>query len=119
MLCANETNCGGEAEIFLEALPWGAQLSLLEPSGQFVVELVTPNVYNVTCTILGLKVTDECTPAANTTIRVENGTSDVIETPGLAEPNDNCSLGGTGAGVIQIVESLTEDTTSGTLEASE
>ena len=119
LLCANETNCGGEAEVFPELLPWNTQLNLLEPSGKFVDALTSEAGYNVTCTILGLKVVDECTAAIGTTTKVENGTSDVVETPGLAEPNGTCSLGGAGAGVIQVVEALIEDTTAGTLAASE
>lgn len=120
LLCANETNCGGEGEVFPEDLPWNTQLNLLEPSGKFVDELVTTAAYDVTCVILGIKVTDECSAGEGTATKVENGTADVVETDGaVAEPHGNCSLGGAGAGVIQTVEGLTEDTSSGTLAASE
>jgi hypothetical protein len=119
LTCTNQTNCGGTPEVYAEGFPWGTQLDLLEPSGKFQDLLTTTAVYDVTCTILGIKVTDECTAPIGTSTSVENGAADVVLTAGaIAEPHASCTAGSSTSGVIQTVEALTA-TETGTLQASE
>jgi hypothetical protein len=118
LICTNQTNCSGGGEVYAEGLPWGTQLELTA-GGTFIDKLTTVAAYNVTCTILGVKVTDECKALVGTETSVGNGAADVVLTPGVeALPHGECSAGNKESGVIETVEALTA-TETGTLQASE
>jgi hypothetical protein len=101
LLCPSVRTCQGESEMFPIGLPWKTQLEL---SGANVIDLTsaTKIAYEIVCTILGVKVTDECTQSTAAGI-VENMLG---ETPpdvlvNFGEQTGNCTVGGAGKGSIE------------------
>jgi hypothetical protein len=87
-------------EVAPEGLPWHTLLFLDETTGKFL-DNAFKATYTVTCTILGVKGTDECT--------VTNGTFEVVasaeggEAKGKVSPAANCTLGGTSSGEEEFI----------------
>lgn len=80
-------------------LPWHT-LMFLDASGEYL-DIIFKAGYEVTCTILGIKVTDECT--------VENASVELVasiegaEAKGVVGPNASCTVGGAGSGKEEYV----------------
>jgi hypothetical protein len=97
MLCKSGGGCEAsttDVEYSPESLPWHGLLFLSE-SGTFL-ELVGKATYVVSCLVLDIKVTDECT-STNGTSELINGAKGV---EGKKEeevtPDGSCSVGGAG-----------------------
>jgi hypothetical protein len=88
-----------DIEVAPDGLPWHGLLFLME-NGEMLLVLNSVVTYTVTCLDLGLKITDECTAAAGTSGKIENGTASA-EQKGEATPRANCTLGGSGTGLIE------------------
>jgi len=116
--CPPQTACEKPGSVVPVGLPWHTLL-ILEEVGLFkdIVRQATAG-YEVKCTVFGITSTDTCTALENSGGKVTNGTTDVTLTPETILPNGNCSLGGNGAGKIQVVEGLIA-TLTGTLSVSE
>jgi len=116
--CPSQTACEGPGSVFPVGLPWHTLL-ILEEVGLFkdIVRQATAG-YEVTCKVFGISSTDKCTALENSGGKVSNTGTDVVLTPEAILPNGNCSLGGNGAGKIQVIEGLIA-TLTGSLTVSE
>jgi hypothetical protein len=124
--CENKENCGASGALVLVFplnLPW-VDLLYLRENGQIWDDVTSKAAekaasgpgYEIECTILGTKLTDECTTAAGLTeFQVINNTA--AELNGSASPPGNCTQGGAGAGVNEMFDApITVET--GTLTVS-
>jgi hypothetical protein len=124
--CENKENCGGTgalASVYPLNLPW-VDLLYLRENGQIWDDVTSKAAekaaagpgYEVECTILGTKITDECTtPAGLTEFQIINNTA--AEANGPSAPNGNCTAGGAGAGINEAFDApITVET--GTLTVS-
>jgi len=100
------TCAAGSIKVEALNLPWLTQL--LEPTlGVFVDDLTAGTGGNpgwlIECTVLGLKVTDECT-TANGKTNIENLADGLVKVvfPEIVEPIEqaNCTLGGVEQGLV-------------------
>lgn len=90
-------------EVAPEKLPWKFQAKGAESSEVSILNNGSLDL-SVTCTILGIKATDECTGETSSKLEgVENGLLAPVESAKL-----NCSVGGTGAGALTIYWFLLE-----------
>jgi hypothetical protein len=100
--CKNVSGCetAHATEVAPEVLPWQTLLVLDSVTGLFL-DYVVKATYAVTCTIVGLKTTDEC--------KVEGGKFEVLsaaegaEAKGAVEPLGNCSIGGKEKGEEEFI----------------
>jgi hypothetical protein len=108
--CENKENCGATGAlvvVFPLHLPW-LDLLFLKENGQIWDDVTSPGSsagpgYETECTVLGTKITDECTSTGGLTqFLVINNTA--AELNGTAEPNGLCTQGGAGSGVNQVFE---------------
>lgn len=107
LACTNDANCTSP-KVWATGLPWKTELELMiDGTETFFVNLIKSFAgYYVECTVLGVKVAEECTTfetAIKTTNAVggiaEQGFSDVFqELAGLKLAD--CSLGGGAAGEV-------------------
>jgi hypothetical protein len=124
--CENKENCGAAGALALVYplnLPW-IDLLYLRENGQIWDDLTSKAAekaaagpgYEVECTILGTKITDECTsPAGLFEFQVINNTA--AELNGPSAPNGNCTTGGAGDAVFEAFDApITVET--GTLTVS-
>jgi hypothetical protein len=96
-LCKASGGCEENAtdiEVSPENLPWHSLLYLTE-LGKFRY-LVVKGTYSMSCLIVGIKITDECTET-NASVEIVNVAGGVEEV-GAATPLANCSIGGAEAG---------------------
>jgi hypothetical protein len=107
--CTADTgsSCAKEPDIELSpvGLPWHTNLSLME-NGAFLFESRGSGPgglggWEIVCLVAGIKVTDTCEEASDS-ILVENVTEGTEEV-GAETPSANCSLGGTGTGLVEAV----------------
>jgi len=96
--CVKEENCGGTPSVAPEELPWHTLLYLVESTGKYR-DLTFHAGYSVTCTILGIKVEDNCTTT--------NSSAEIVNPAGGAEsigeitPKGTCSAGGAGTAFLE------------------
>jgi hypothetical protein len=88
-----------DIEVAPDGLPWHGLLFLME-NGEMLLEIQSVAEYTVTCLDLGLKITDECTIPAGISGKIVNSATSA-EQSGEATPRVNCSLGGSGTGLIE------------------
>jgi hypothetical protein len=105
LLCETEKNCETDAKSPIELwplnLPW-VTLAYLMENGK-ILDLILNSTYHLKCLVLGVNAEDECS-AAETGLVIENGTGIVLSPNGsITEPLANCTQGGTGSGVNEIV----------------
>ena len=100
--CANELNCGTPIEVWPVGLPWGTQLFLMAgTTGEPILELITGSGYEIVCTELGVKVTDEC-KATDTEVLVQNNSvtgNAEIPSKSRMEPLALCTQSGEETGI--------------------
>jgi hypothetical protein len=118
LTCEKQSECEEAAKVAPIDLPWDTELQLEEPGGLFRDLVVSAAGYEVTCKVFGISSTDECKATLDSGGLVSNGASDVLLTAETILPNGTCSLGGSGAGKIQVIEGLIA-TLTGTLSVSE
>jgi hypothetical protein len=73
--CTNTANCGGTPKVWAKKLPWKTAAELMiDGTETFFVDLIINGEYESECTVLGTKVTDECTsPEVATELTNEAG----------------------------------------------
>jgi hypothetical protein len=111
MKCEGTGACEtSSAEFAPEGLPWHGLIFLDAVTGLFLT-VYFKSAYSVTCKILGIKTTDECTAT-------EDG-DEIVNTIEGAEfkegeellPDGNCTIGGSGEGTIiytvNVIQTLT------------
>jgi hypothetical protein len=99
-----------------EKLPWRGSLVLSE-AGTFLTELLEGEAaYVVSCLVLGIKVTDECS-TTKSKFEVLNVTGGV-EAMGEGSPLANCSLGGAEKGRLEALPGNLLKALAGTLSIS-
>lgn len=117
LLCKSHKFCEESAtdiEFSEEDLPALTLLFLVE-SGQFR-DAATGYSYFVSCLVLGIKVSEECT--ANSSYEVKNVTGG-IEGIGKWTPNGTCTVGGSGSGEITwVAGNVLSPVSGGTLTVS-
>jgi hypothetical protein len=125
--CENKESCGAAGALALVYplnLPW-VDLLYSRENGQIWDDVTSEAAekaaagpgYEVECTILGTKITDECTTASGLTeFQVINNTA--AELNGPAEPNGNCTAGGAGAGINEVFDAPITVNEGGTLTVS-
>ena len=60
--CTNTANCGGTPKVWMVGLPWKTTAELMvDGTETFFVDLLIGFKFEPECTVLGTKVTDECT----------------------------------------------------------
>jgi len=113
LLCPPVKTCTGETEILPKGLPWKTQLTL---SGTSVLDVTTVPLigYEVICTVLGIKITDECTRtegSGTTENMLEEAPADVLVNFN-EQGGASCTIGGAhesdteGFGLITALEGL-------------
>jgi hypothetical protein len=119
LLCRPSKGCelnATDIEVSPEGLPFSSLLYLAE-FGAFLDATVHAG-YSVSCLILGVKVSEECT-LANSVDEVVNA-SFSVEAIGELIPPGNCTLGGAGTGDIEpLTGNSMRPRFSGTLTVSE
>jgi len=95
LLCPPVKTCAGEIEVYPLGLPWKTQLEL---SGANVIDLMSATTigYEVACTVLGIKVTDECTQtelSGTVENMLEETPADVLQNFAAIGEGD-CTVGG-------------------------
>lgn len=103
--CKGVKLCGGTITVLPLHLPWHTQLE--QVSEEVIRDKVTSGGsgepgWSVECTILGIKVLDECTGA--TTVAAEDVTGGVDMSYDAKSARTNCTQGGAGSGVIKGTE---------------
>jgi hypothetical protein len=104
LLCESDAICEESAtdiEVVPELSPWHFLLYLIEGSGKYRTINKSLITYVVTCLVLGLKITDECS-AQNSTVEMRNVTGGV-EFVGATSPRGTCSMGGPESGDINYI----------------
>jgi hypothetical protein len=106
--CESSENCaatGVLVPIFPKGLPWSTLLFLDQGTGH-ILDYVVGAAYEVTCTVLGVKVEDECKATNNlASFEVSNtgeGGDALVE--GAEEPNGECTQGGPGSEVNSAIK---------------
>jgi hypothetical protein len=101
LICENVTNCGGSAEVYPAGLPWKTLLLLME-NGE-ILNLIVGFGFEATCTVLGVRVTDDCSSKENDgEYLVENGAGQALAT-GVVLPHGNCTVGGSESGRAEFL----------------
>jgi hypothetical protein len=85
-------------------LPWSTRLVLME-NGEFLDEIFSSGAgnpgYLIECKALGIKVDDTCTGATQTQEKnVTGGVEGIFNESETITPAGNCTIGGTGAGLV-------------------
>jgi hypothetical protein len=123
--CENKENCGATGALVLVFplnLPW-VDLLYLRENGQIWDDVTSKAAekaasgpgYEVECTVLGTKITDECTSSAGLLeFQVINNTAVEINGPA---PFGNCTQGGAGSFIIEAFD-VPITVESGTLTVS-
>ena len=109
-----------DIEISPEGLPWHSLLAL--SSETTFSDSVFSAGYNVSCLVLGIKISDECTSptiAAGGSGSTVGNVAGGVEITGEATPLANCSIGGTGTGKIVPSAGNVIASSAGTLTVSE
>jgi hypothetical protein len=104
-----------DIEVSPENLPWRGSLFLME-DGKFLTSVLGQTAYSVSCLVLGIKITDECstTGAAFLVENVAGGVTSV----GPGEPLANCSIGGAETGELEALAGNLLTALTGTLSIS-
>ncbi|HTA15932.1 MAG TPA: hypothetical protein VK781_13835 [Solirubrobacteraceae bacterium] len=90
--CTNDANCE-KAEVWAMGLQWAMRLELEGTTIIDAINSVTSAGYEATCTVLGIKVSDECSTAGWMRPRLENSVSPAGVLMIFAEENSlTCSL---------------------------
>ncbi|HTA14311.1 MAG TPA: hypothetical protein VK781_05580 [Solirubrobacteraceae bacterium] len=102
--CKNVKQCSGTITAKAVHLPWASQLEEVEGKPRLKISNSGAGApgWSVECTILGVKVKDECT--GETTTGVEDVTGGVDLAFDSSSAHGNCSLGGTGTGRVTGVD---------------
>jgi hypothetical protein len=117
LLCKTLKTCeASETDIEASAskLPWHT-FAFLSSNGAFL-EMVLGETWKISCLVLGIKITDECT-FPETTFGLKNVAAGV-EIIGLSTPLGNCSVGGKETGEIEAGSGDGDDSMTGTLAVS-
>ena len=109
-----------DIEMSPEGLPWNGLLAL--SSETTFTDSVFSESYNLSCLVLGIKISDECTSptiaAGGSGFSAVNVTGGV-ELTGEAIPLANCSIGGTGTGKVLPSAGNLLSSTAGAVTVSE
>ena len=101
--CTAVKGCSGLAEVWPLGLPWKTQLE-----GSAETEILDDTTsassvgFEVVCTVLGIKTTDECTQSLTASVMEDIVIEESIDLLAISNEQNtgNCSLGGTGSGDI-------------------
>jgi hypothetical protein len=109
--CESSLNCEAAGVLvpwFPRLLPWSTLLYLDQVTGR-ILDYIVGLHWEFTCTVLGVKVEDECTGASElASLEVSNtGEGGDAVMNGAAEPNGNCTTGGAGSGVNEAENDAT------------
>lgn len=119
LLCKSHKSCEESAtdiEAAPEHLPLSGALELTQAGG-FRAFAIASADYFVSCLVLGIKVSEECT-TTNVSYQVVNVTGGV-ESVGKGEPAANCTVGGVESGELEFAPgNLLKPTAGGTLSVS-
>jgi hypothetical protein len=102
--------CGtGTVKVTALHLPWKTQLE--EPGeGAYFLDKTTSGEstpgWKMECTILGIKFTDECTGETTHLIEAVSGGVDTVFEPELETKALNCTIGGSGQGLVSAADLL-------------
>ena len=111
--CTNTANCGGTPKVWAVNLPWTTLAELMvDGTETFFVDLIINGKYESECTVLGTKVTDECT-SAEVAVQLTNETGGIVdgnfsdafqELAGLKL--GTCTIGGSESAVVTGLGSI-------------
>jgi len=120
LLCTAEETCESsttDVEVVPEELPWHGVMYLAEATGLFLL-LMFKTAYALSCLVLGIKITDECT-TTEASVEVKNVTSGVEEKEEAQAPLGTCSIGGTGTYEVSALSGNLWSLSGATLSVSE
>jgi hypothetical protein len=111
--CVTMSGCSSPAEMAAENLPWNTQLS---SQGSAVMDSFAGATLWVSCTVFGVKTSEECT-MTNGSFIVSNAVGGV-QASGEVTPLGNCTIGGTGSGAMSFVPGNLMTSLAGTLSVA-
>jgi hypothetical protein len=117
--CGKKSGCENSAKVWPLRLPWSTVVYLLE-NGDFWEQFASESVdFEVECTVLLTKTSDECGfGSSGTSVEILNIAIGVEGTEEALLPLMNCSLGGSGSGVITPLKGNTTTVSGGVLSVS-
>jgi hypothetical protein len=101
LLCKGVSTCSStsEAEVWMNGLPWTTQAESIKAFNYWIKSGASPLEWEVTCTVLGTKITDSCQGITRSSLAnvAEGVLSEFISEPRV----DVCTQGGAGSGEWQ------------------
>jgi hypothetical protein len=117
--CEKKSGCENTAKVWPLGLPWHSIAYLLENGTFNNSGLGEGGGFEVECTVLLTKTSEECkSSASGSNIDISNATGGVEVAEEAILPELNCTLGGTGVGVVEPLKGNLISLNSGTLSVS-
>lgn len=101
--CTSVTGCEGLAEVWPEHLPWDATIELMTAAPIWLLHLQPEGAgepgYTVLCKVFGVSTEDACEGLISGEIMM-GPPLEVLFNEAVGTEKGNCTLGGTGAGIV-------------------